>query len=259
MTWTTRPRSEVDGLAAIVAGDGPTMVLLHGVGLRAEAWAPVIDAFAPQFRVIAPDLPGHGASPAVDLPDRLAGYADRIAPLLRDTAIVVGHSMGAMIALNLAVRDPDQTRGVAALNAIYRRSDAARTAVRTRAAALDGHSTADPSGTLGRWFGQSDCAARVACRDWLTSVDPAGYRAAYSVFADQDGPTGSGLRSLRCPALFMTGADEPNSTPDMSREMADLAPLGRAVVLPGAAHMMPMTHPDATIAALSELAKEVGP
>jgi pimeloyl-ACP methyl ester carboxylesterase len=40
----------------------------------------------------------------------------------------------------------------------------------------------------------------------------------------------------------MTGAQEPNSTPAMSRAMADLAPDGQAVIIEGAAHMLPMTH-----------------
>lgn len=254
MTWKTRLRSEVAGLAAIVAGSGPRLILLHGVGLRAEAWAPVIDALAPQFRVIAPDLPGHGESPAEHLPDTLSEYADRIAPLLSDGAVVAGHSMGAMITLELAGRFPQRVRAVAALNAIFRRSAAAQAAVLARAADLDGQGGADPAPTLARWFGGSQSSVRAACHDWLTSTDPAGYRAAYSVFAGHDGPSQAALRALHCPALFMTGADEPNSTPAMSRAMADLAPRGRAVVVPGAAHMMPMTHPEATAAAVCQLA-----
>ena len=68
------------------------------------------------------------------------------------------------------------------------------------------------------------------------------YKAAYTTFAESDGPTKEQLARIDSPALFVTGADEPNSTPQMSRAMAELAPNGQAKVLLNAAHMMPMTH-----------------
>lgn len=255
MIWTTRQRSDLGhGLAGIVAGDGPRVILLHGVGLRAEAWAPQIDAMSRSHQVLAVDLPGHGDSDAG--PGTLAEFATRLMPLLDQPAVVAGHSFGAMLTAELARRAPDKVRGVALLNAIYRRDAAAAQAVQARATALDGHGMADPGPTLTRWFGAAPSTERAACEHWLSKVDPAGYRAAYRVFASEDGPSDRTLDTLAVPALFMTGADEPNSTPAMSRAMAALAPKGRAVVLPGAAHMMPMTHPADTTAELETLLED---
>lgn len=242
MTWTTQQRSKVGPLAAIVGGSGPNVLLVHGVGLRAEAWGGQLDALAQTCRVIAVDMPGHGES------DRLAGlpqlrdFTDAIAAILTEPAIVIGHSFGAMIALDMAGRYPDLVYGVAALNGIFQRDSAAKDAVVARAASLDGKTIADPIATLCRWFGTAPCAARDACQEWLCEVDPAGYRDAYRVFAAQDGPPAQALKNLRCPALFLTGGDEPNSTPQMSQRMAALAPKGTSIVLKGAAHMLPMTH-----------------
>jgi pimeloyl-ACP methyl ester carboxylesterase len=257
MTWTTRQRSKVAGLSAIVAGQGELVVLIHGVGLRAEAWNAQISALSERFQVTAVDMPGHGGSalPAGAL--ALKDYTDAIAAVLDRPALVVGHSMGAMIALDLAARYPHLVRGVAALNAVFERPSEAAHAVQDRAAQLDGVTVADPSTTLERWFGNAPSSERAACDDWLRSVDPAGYRAAYRVFAHENGPSRDALSALTCPALFMTGADEPNSTPAMSQAMADLTPQGRAVILPDAAHMMPMTHADQVSAALLEFAAEV--
>lgn len=260
MTWTTRPRSDLGSrLAGIVAGArGPRVLLIHGVGLRAEAWGAQIDVLAHSCRVVAVDLPGHGESPAQG-ETTLADYAARLAGVLRIAdapeapSVIAGHSMGAMIAVELARLLPERVAAIACLNAIHRRSPAARQAVEARAAQLGGRSTADPEPTLTRWFGAAESPERTACRDWLTHVDPAGYRAAYRVFAAEGGPADDTLRALACPALFMTGGQEPNSTPAMSRAMAELAPQGRAVVLPGAAHMMPMTHADAVTANLIRL------
>ncbi len=243
MTWTTRPRSELDGLAVVMSGKGPRIVLIHGVGLRAEAWNAQIDALSRHHEVLAPDLPGHCASDALPVAPGLRAYSERIARLVDQPAVLVGHSMGAMIALDMAGRYPKQVQGVAALNAIFKRSPVARAAVQERAAALDGISVSDPGAPLSRWFGDTPSPERTACRDWLTAADPHGYKAAYSIFATEDGPDETLLKNLSCPALFMTGGKEQNSTPAMSHAMANLAPNGTAQIVDDAAHMMPMTHP----------------
>ncbi|MCT4558994.1 MAG: alpha/beta hydrolase [Pelagimonas sp.] len=257
MTWTTRQRSEVGALAAITTGAGPDVLMIHGVGLRAEAWNAQMDALAVDHRVVAVDLPGHGHSPlpAGDLD--LAAYTDAIAAGMTGPAMVMGHSMGAMIALDLAIRYPHLVTGVVALNAIYQRSTAAKQAVRARAASLDGVTMADPSGTLDRWFDPSPSPERQACATWLQEVNPAAYRMAYDIFAREDGPAPAKLADVACPALFLTGQDEPNSTPDMSRAMAGIVPQGRAQIIENAAHMMPMTHADEVNAHLRRFATEI--
>ena len=257
MTWTTRQRSKSAGRAAIVAGSGPQILLLHGVGLRAEAWGAQIDALAPSFRVIAPDMPGHGESDMTAQTLSLSDYTDAALSHVEGPVLVVGHSMGAMMALDMAHRYPDRVRGVIALNAIFERSEDAKCAVQSRAAELDGVSLTDPDVTLTRWFGSEPSAERDACADWLRNANPAGYKMAYTIFAHSDGPSRTALASLPCPALFITGSEEPNSTPAMSQTMAALAPNGHAKVIKDAAHMMPMTHAAEVNAAITTFAQEV--
>ncbi len=257
MNWDARDRVPFGQLSAIKAGAGDTVLFLHGVGLRAEAWAAQIDHFAPEYSVIVPDMPGHGESECLGVGAKLTDFTDRIAGAMSAPAMVVGHSMGAMIAMDLAIRYPGKVRGVAALNAIYRRDAAAKAAVTSRVATLDGNANSDPEPTLCRWFGERESPERRACRKWLGSVSPHGYRAAYSVFATEDGPSETALSVLSCPALFMTGDAEPNSTPAMSRAMAKLVPDGRAHIVEGAAHMMPMTHADAVNSALLSFFEDV--
>ena len=256
MIWTTRPRSDLGhGLAGVVAGDGPPLLLIHGVGLRAEAWAAMVPMLTPTARVVAIDMPGHGGSAPVAAA-RLSDYVAAIAPLVRDLAarhgpvMVAGHSMGAMIALDLAVTLPQDVGGVAALNAVFKRPAEAAAAVRARAETLATTGAADPEPTLRRWFGNTQSAEANACRDWLTSATPEGYAMAYRTFANADGPSSDELATLQTPALFVTGADDPNSTPEMARQMARLAPNAQALVIDGAAHMAPMTHPAPIAAAL---------
>lgn len=262
MTSTILPRSEVAGLSAIDLGAGHPVVLLHGVGLNADAWGPQIDELRDAFRVIAPDMPGHGGSQCPDGTPTLEAYVEAALAVVRtlsEPAMVVGHSMGAMIALDVAARAPSDVCAVAALNAVFERTPQADAAVRARVASFDATRAPDPSPTLHRWFGDEASPERSACEAWLRNVDPRGYKLAYTAFAESRGPSRTALRSLACPALFATGALEPNSTPKMSRGMAALAPRGRALVVEGAAHMMPMTHADEVNGAILSLAREVWP
>lgn len=257
MMWTTQPRSEIGGLAAITRGSGPTVLFLHGVGLRAEAWNAQLDV---PSRMIAPDMPGHGESAWHGDDMSLEGFVLAALAVLRSlegAAIVVGHSMGAMLALELANRAPEAVSAVVALNAVFERSVAASKSVQERAAMLDGKTIPDQTGTLERWFGTKSSAERDACVRWLNEVSPAAYKSAYTAFATSRNPSRDALMRLRCPALFMTGAEEPNSTPAMSQAMAALAPQGKAITVEGAAHMLPMTHPAAVNAAIRAMINEV--
>lgn len=256
MIWTTQPRSDVGGLSAITSGHGPHILLIHGVGLRAEAWAEQITTLGQQHRITAVDMPGHGGSAPIATTDPdLDDFVARIAPCIDEPTIVMGHSMGAMIAVELAARQP-LVRGVVAMNAIYKRSAAARTAIHARVEQLRDTGRADPLPTLQRWFSDLSDPAAVACHDWLAHVDFASYLAAYQVFAHHDGPTDDLLQNLTVPALFITGSREPNSTPQMSTDMARLCPQGRAAIIDGAAHMMPMTHPAAVHTHLHRFLKD---
>ena len=104
-----------------VMGDGPALLLLHGTGSASHSWRDVAPLLAPHFRVIAPDLPGHGAS-VVDSPSRLSlfGMVMDLEDLMRELdarpALLVGHSAGAAIAVRLAVDGGVSPRGIVSLN-----------------------------------------------------------------------------------------------------------------------------------------------
>lgn len=263
MSWTNRHKLKTEnGLAVFTSGNGPALILLHGVGLRSEAWRDIFDFLCPFFTVHAIDLPGHGESEGFELSNpKLANYSDLIGQYLKSIeqpVCLAGHSMGAMIALDLAARMPVQITKVAALNAVYQRSPKARIAVQTRANSLKDTKQTDLNTdvTIRRWFGKAperdNLRAAELCRQWLHETPIQQYYQAYHVFAYHEGPSAGELESLQARALFITGSEEPNSTPDMSREMARLAPNGTARIISGAAHMMPMTHAVEVASALKD-------
>jgi pimeloyl-ACP methyl ester carboxylesterase len=90
-------------------GNGSPLVLLHGIGHRWQAWAPVIDALAAEHDVIAVDLPGFGSSPLLpesryDMPNAVQACADIFEDMGLGRPHVAGNSLGGAISLELASR-----------------------------------------------------------------------------------------------------------------------------------------------------------
>ena len=247
--------SEGGRLGLIEAGAGAPLVLLHGVGMCAAAWAPQIEAFAPARHVFALDLPGHGGTDMLPgaplLPDYVAWAAAAIRALGAGPVALAGHSMGALIALGMAVEHPDLLDRVALLNPVHRRDAKARAAVLGRARDLAAGG-GDPEAPLARWFGPEDASdIRARVGGWLRAVDPLGYARTYAAFAAGDDVYAGRLAAVRCPALVLTGAQDANSSPEMARAIAAGLAGGRAVVVPGARHMTSLTHPEAVNAELA--------
>jgi 3-oxoadipate enol-lactonase len=108
-------RGDIKGVSLrwFEGGTGATIVLLHGFGGAASNWTLVAPELADRAHVIVPDLPGHGGSSALPAPpETLDPFAERVAHLLAEPAVVVGHSLGGVLALRLAVRRPELVRGL---------------------------------------------------------------------------------------------------------------------------------------------------
>lgn len=255
-----------NGTAWSRCGNGPTIVLLHGVGMNKSVWGPELNLLCESFDVLIYDMWGHGES---DLPNRelsLTDYTHQLVDLLKEleigSAAVAGHSMGALIALDFAINIPDVCLGVCALNAVFNRSAEQSASVKQRAADLAaGGVSVNLAETLERWFGDPGKhefpEAESLARELLLDVNPKGYEAAYSVFANSDKVHAARLSELKVPALFFTADGDPNSTPEMSLAMAAFTPNGSSKVLTGHRHMMTLTAPEEVSATLATFTQSV--
>ncbi|MCW2762805.1 MAG: hsaD 3 [Marmoricola sp.] len=94
-------------------GEGPALLLLHGLGCDHTTWSPVIQDLARHFTVIAPDLLGHGVSAKPRADYSVGGFANGMRDLLTvlniDRVTVVGHSFGGGIAMQFAYQFPERT------------------------------------------------------------------------------------------------------------------------------------------------------
>jgi pimeloyl-ACP methyl ester carboxylesterase len=103
-------------LRYFVGGDGPALVLVHGLGGAASNWCELVPLLAPRFRLLVPDLPGHGGSSPLPSAPTLNPFADAVAAVAEREgfvpAAVVGHSLGGVVVLRLALRRPESVRAL---------------------------------------------------------------------------------------------------------------------------------------------------
>lgn len=231
-------------------GQGPTLVLLHGVGMNQHVWKPEITELDSRFEILTYDMWGHGESLLPNSELELSAYTSQLLDLLDELEIenvhLAGHSMGGLITLDFATHHGARCLSACALNSVFQRTPEQRMAVQKRAQDLaEGNVTMNIAEALERWFGPTGThphtRAEELARLLLESVNPEGYAAAYRVFASADEVHASTLHQISVPALFFTGELDPNSTPAMSQAMAALVPNSQWAVLSGERHMMTLT------------------
>lgn len=231
----------------------PTIVLLHGVGLDHTMWDAVVAQLEDRFRVVAPDLPGHGARPPAargfTLGDLASGVTEEVPP----GSHIVGFSLGALVAQHLARFRPDLVATLTSVSSVCRRTAEEREAVLGRLRDAEEDFVGSVAASLRRWYDGTDVAADVVRRTRATLLanDHASFLRCYRVFATADANLSAELSRIDVPALALTGGRDHGSTPEMTRRLAEALPRCRAVVVPGARHMLPVERPGALVEALT--------
>lgn len=259
------PYATVDGVRLYYAidGTGPTVVLLHPVGLDLTCWDSQVGALAPRFRVVRVDLRGHGRSDAPPPPYSLNGFAADVHALLHQLQLapahVIGLSLGGMVAQVLALEHPDDVRSLVLVDTTSSLSpDARRAMVERGEAAKRGGMASVIESTLGRWFTPgflgSDIVAR--CRERLLADDVQGWAATWQAISELD--TEPRLTEIRVPTLVLIGDVDLSVPVSRARAMADLIPGAILHVVTGAPHMAPLERPDLFNPPLLEFLRTVG-
>jgi len=237
-----------DGTAFKSYGDQTSsLIFIHGVGMRGDVWSPQVEYFSNDYQVITYDFLGHGESPLPPEEPILDHYVEQLNNLLKhlDLSLIslVGHSMGALISVAFAIRYPDKVKALVPINIAFNRSKEAQKGVLNRAnKILQTNKILNIEQTLERWFKNKtsvDDLKRIdKVRNWLANASPQGYGRAYRLFALSDKVFLNKLSRLSPPVLYLTGEEDPNSTPAMSQQMAEETPNGSSNSLIGEAHMM---------------------
>jgi len=254
MTQVRKAAGRIGGTVFEAAGEGPPVVLVHGLGMTRAMWDWLWPALARRFRVVRYDLLGHGESDRPRDTYTLARFADQTAEVMDglglDRAALVGFSLGGLVACAFALARPERVAALAILNSAYDRSEEERAAVlaRVEQAARDGPA-ATVEAALKRWFTAGYAAAHPEVLDrvrgWILGNDPEVYPLAYRVLAEGDRELAQAVAAICAPTLVMTGGEDPGNTPDMSRRLAAVIPGARCEILAGLRHMGLAEDPEA--------------
>jgi len=238
-------------LAAVHAGEGPMVILLHGFTQTASSMTPLAERLAGSRHVLALDLPGHGGSASIsaDLDDAAALVA---AAAGGETFDLVGYSLGGRVALHVACAAPIGLRSTVAISASPGIADpAARAARLERDVALADalEADGDVDGFLARWLRNPLFAtlppdrADLEGRRANTAAGLADSLRRCSVATQRW--LGDELASLDRPLLLLSGTrDDP-----FVASACAIASRGRAVtsaLVPGAGHVAHLEQPDVT-------------
>jgi len=248
-------RRFADGLSYAEAGapGARPIVFLHGIGGSAECFAPQLASFGRDYRAIAWDMPGYGASRPMR-ETTIAGFAadflDLADALGLSKPILVGHSLGGMIVQDVLAARPDFA-GAAILvgtSPAFGPADgewqkafvAARLGPLDRGATMAELAPGIVDGMLGP---APDPAGRATAIRAMAALSPASYRA--SVLSLQGFDNRANLAAIRVPTLLLVGSQDGNAPPAMVERMAAKIPGAAFVRLEGLGHLPNLERPDA--------------
>lgn len=250
-------------------GTGPRKVLaLHCTIAHSGAWRGLADQMADEATFITPDMLSHGRSPDWD---RKGDFQDRsveaVAHLLSEPMDVIGHSFGGSVALRLAVEHPDMVRSLTMIEPVYfavaQQDDPQQV--------VDHDAEAAPF-IAALETGDDELAARMFNRMW-SSEDrprwpdlPESTRAAMtrgvhivpacrpSLFDDRPGMLAPGvLDNVAMPTLLLRGSESHPIIGVVNDGLARRMPDAQSLIVGGAGHLLPISHPAETATHLRKL------
>ncbi len=239
---------------------GPPLIFVHALGLDLTIWDAVTERL-PNHRILRYDQRGHGGSDVPNAPYAMGSLirdAERLMDhfAMRD-AVIIGLSLGGMVAQGLAVKRLDLIRGMVLANTAARIGTVDGWAARiadVRAGGLEAIADAAIARWLGpRWQTHPDMPA---LRARLVACPPMGWMGCAAAIAGTDFYTPTA--SLTLPTLAIAGSNDHATPPDLVRETAELIRGSEFHLIRGAGHLPCIDAPEAFTAALTAFLRRIG-
>jgi pimeloyl-ACP methyl ester carboxylesterase len=237
-------------------GPGPVVALLHGFPLNRKIWSAQESSIGSMYRVIAPDLRGHGGSAAPEgvytMDDMAADVLELLDALqIRDKVVLGGQSMGGYVALSLMAMAPERFRALMLIDtraaadtpeAARNREELARIVETSR------NTKRVVDAMLPKLFSEETRIHRAELiprvKSAMERVTPRAIAGALRGMAQRPDRTAD-LASITVPTLVMVGEHDVITGPDEARAMAAALPNAQLAIIPNAGHLAPLENPDA--------------
>lgn len=246
-------------------GAKATVVFIHGIGGAARIWQTQLSALsAAGYTSVALNLTGYGGRPEVkDLTfEALAADVEAIiASIGLDRVILVGHSLGGMIAQTMLRRQPDAYRAAVLC--------CTSPAFGNASGDFQKKFVADRLGPLADGRTMADLAASIVAEIMGPKPDPIGQAAAVAIMRETSNATyaaaihcivdfdeRANLANIRIPVLCLAGEHDRNAPPPMMERMAGKIPGARYICLPGVGHLPNLEAPGAFDASILAFLRE---
>ncbi|TML84120.1 MAG: alpha/beta fold hydrolase [Actinobacteria bacterium] len=250
-----------------VVGEGIPVVLLHGLGASSVLWHRVRDGLAPGYQVVLVDLRGAGETREIDRKElSLETWAGDLAELLGalgiERPVLVGHSLGASVALKYALSRPDDVRALVLIAADANLSNVGPRMLKAAGLIgdvglpdwIDEHWSKNPP------FSAASLAREPELLDEYRSMlllnDPDDYVRQCLAVAQAEDLSGR-LGEVRRPALVIVGGDDDRTLPEHGRALAARLADGRMLEMPDVGHTLPLEASDEVVAAVRSFLDEV--
>jgi pimeloyl-ACP methyl ester carboxylesterase len=255
-------------LAYADQGPGPVVVLLHGFPLSGAMWQEQLSGIGSIYRVIAPDLRGHGESPVPEGIYTMDAMADDVVELLETLEIsgpvvIGGLSMGGYVALSIAARYPTRVRALMLMDT--RAGADTPEAAQGREATAKAVVAADSAqpvvdAMLPRLFCKMTLEQRPERVEPMKAVmekmSPQGIAGALRGMAVRPDRRGE-LPKIAVPTLVLVGEEDVITPPSEAKAMVAAIPHARLEVVPEGGHLAPYENPSVANAAILRFLKSL--
>jgi 3-oxoadipate enol-lactonase/4-carboxymuconolactone decarboxylase len=248
---------QLNGIAAYLREDGPPgappLVLLHSLGTTGAIFDPIMAALTTRFRVIRPDLRGHGLSSVTPGPYSMGLFADDLAALFDllkiETAHVAGVSIGGLIAQAFAAAHAGRAASLTLIDTALSIPTPQSWAERAAKVRAEGMASIE-TGVIARWVtgGFLDAPPTEGLRAMLRRTAPEGYAASCEAIAPADFSRSSA--GLRVPTLVIVGEDDQSTPVAAAQALAHTIPGAGLTIIPHAAHIPTVEQPQAVADAM---------
>ena len=220
-----------------IAGQGPALYLVHGIGSRKTTWDELIVGLSDRYTCVSYDLRGHGDS-LEDMVNDLEALRQKLG---HQQIHIAGHSLGGMIGPAYALAYPQHTLSVSLLSTAAGRSAEDSAKLQAVGNTMEQNGIVETLGTfVARWFTDDFMATHpevIEARLQQVKDTPADvFLSVFWIYAQTE--MAPWLHRVACPCLVLTGELDGGCNPRLNRFIDAQLPNSRLVILPGLKHSL---------------------